>query len=141
MITHSTHYAAERLLSTIQQDPERPFFTEEALLRKIWRDYARANKIRVRSGLEGYHLLVQNEWNAIVRLAGLTCGQEEVLRLRLRGWTYEGIGAMRGHSKQGSLNVFHQAVKKLAKARKQYAYTGMADTYLAMTRVRAERRR
>ncbi len=120
---------ADALLATLDRDPRCPAYSEEAWERKERLAQRREPQIRMPPSEQAFDWLFLREWADILRSARLTKGQTEVFLLRAAGHTFESIGARRGHTKQGSLNIFLQAVKKIRRARNVYRYAGLSQVY------------
>lgn len=127
-------FIADALLALCERSPERPYYTEFAMRGKL----ARADK---REPLYGHLLLgrrddalLRSECAAVFEIARLTTRQQEVLWMRLEGWTFEEIGTKRGHSKQGAQHIFVQALKKLARSFRTYPYQGLSEVYRRETK-------
>ena len=73
--------------------------------------------------------LLESECRTIFDRAKLTENQAEVLDLRLLGLTFEQIAKCKGTSRQGSMKVFLQAIKKIGRVMRVYPYTGLSDVY------------
>jgi hypothetical protein len=130
---------AEEILKSIHRDPERPHYREDSFRRKLAAARGRERRLPVTIGCRESGHLVESEWSEVKRLAGLTPVQEEVVAMRLEGHTFEDIGRIRGHTKQGAQNVFFQAAKKLAKAWMEYPYRGLHEVYRSEVRRRGTR--
>lgn len=122
---------ANQLLARVLKPKEYPYFTEDSLARKIRRAHARNRQIKWLQPLDPGGSLADREAMAVLRRARLTTRQREVYFLRKIGLTFEEIGRRSGCSKQGVLNVFRQASKKLRVAWSAYPYQGLADVYRA----------
>lgn len=129
MNTRALTYAADRLLSQVERDPNAPHYVEDSFERKLYLANQRAHKVPIPANTKVCNFLLQNEWAEVIENARLTAKQAEVLNLRLSGYTFEEIGVEGGHTKQGSQRIFFQAAKKLIKAWMEYPYRGLADVY------------
>lgn len=120
---------ADRLLASIERDPAAPHYTECSFRRKVDDSNRRAHFLPLPLGGKEADELVRSEWAAVIDAARLTQRQLEVLHLRLEGHTFEHIGRLGGHTKQGAQNIFFQAAKKLVRTWMDYPYRGLADVY------------
>lgn len=119
----------EILLSSIERDSSAPHYTEATFQRKVATSNRRAMDLPLPiSGKEANYLL-QREWADVIENALLTERQLAVLCLRLEGHTFEDIGRIGGHTKQGAQNIFFQAAKKLVRAWMEYPYRSLAQVY------------
>ena len=127
-------YDADRLLSSVDRNPQRPHYRDDTFRRKLTK--ARQYEAKLPPGFHSRRptYLVEKEWKAILDRANLTGNQLHVVSLRLEGHTFESIGRRRGHSKQGAQNIFYQAAKKLVEAWTSYPFRGLADVYEDETR-------
>ncbi|MFN3730190.1 MAG: hypothetical protein ACK4XJ_10795 [Fimbriimonadaceae bacterium] len=121
--------AADALLSACERDRSAPFYTETGYRDKIRHARRRESQLVRRLSLDPRQSLVRQECVAIVGAAGLTPHQREVLTKRWEGATFEEIGLARGHSKQGAMNIYVQAMRKIARASDVYPYRGLSDVY------------
>lgn len=131
---------AEELLRSISRDPSRPHYGEESFRKKLITARNRERRLPVTGECRGSDALVESEWAAVQRMACLTPVQEEVVAMRLEGHTFEHIGHVRGHTKQGAQNVFFQAAKKLIRAWMDYPYRGLHQVYREEIRRRGTRK-
>jgi hypothetical protein len=132
---------ADALLARCGQDRERPFYRDDT-----FRSKERASRIREpRFGLcaqaRPESPLAELEFEGLLAWARLTETQEQVVRLRVAGWTLGEIGELRGCSKQAVQNVLAKAAARLKRALQTYPYLGLADAYLAEVSRRGPRRR
>lgn len=121
--------AADALLSLVEKDPLVPHYGEQSFRRKIATSNRRSRALEAPLGGKEFVYLLQEEWADVIRDAGLTVRQLEVLALRLEGNTFEQIGTIGGHTKQGAQNIFFQAAKKLVRAWMDYPYRGLHQVY------------
>ncbi|HRJ26596.1 MAG TPA: hypothetical protein PLO61_03680 [Fimbriimonadaceae bacterium] len=125
---------ADRLLATIERDRSEPHYTDHYFQRKIREGEKRDKRLGFCVPLREDQLLWRREWRVILRRADLTAAQREVVELRALGWTLESIGERRSCTKQGILNIWNQAVKKIRRALDVYPYRGLAEVYRAESR-------
>ncbi len=99
-------------------DPQRPTYSSSALEAKIthtnFREVGRAiaDGGRECASRSEPSVLFGSLIDAIPK-DDLTDAQYEVLMLRIEGFTFESIGRIRGHTHQGAVNIFNQAVERL----------------------------
>ena len=119
---------ADTLLAACERDPSRPFYTESNFRTKLRRAQA---KIPILQRLVGgtQDELLRKEYRDVLANARLTDRQNQVLTMRLEGFSFEEIGLVRGHTKQGARNIFVQAIKKVWASFAVYPYTGLSDVY------------
>lgn len=129
MTNEEVAFVAEALLSLCEPRREQPFYTEEAMRRKLVAAERREPIYAHLVAGRPHDSMLEEECRGIVRSARLTDPQSEVLGLRLEGFTFEEIGSRRGHTKQGAMRVFVQALKKLARACRVYPFRGLSDVY------------
>jgi hypothetical protein len=129
-------FVADALLALCEADHSQPFYTEEVFETKLKRARLRAISLPFHTPMEPWIAddLDRRECEEMLRFANLTDAQSRVLQLRLRGFTFEEIGARDGHTKQNSQRIFVQAIKKLDRSRRVYRYEGLADVYREETR-------
>ncbi|MES1228456.1 MAG: hypothetical protein ABUL72_07265 [Armatimonadota bacterium] len=120
---------ADALLSTLPRDPSAPHYTEESFQRKLRVQHRREASRPLPEQRQGLVELYHNEWADVTENAGMTDRQAEVVQMRLSGHTYEQIGLVYGHSKQGAQSIFFQAAKKLARAWVSNPYGGLPSIY------------
>lgn len=121
--------AADALLALIDRDREAPHYGESSFRRKLQDSNRRARRLPAPTGGKEANYLLQEEWCEVIESAKLTTRQLEVLALRLEGHTFEQIGDLGGHTKQGAQNIFFQAAKKLVKAWMEYPYRGLHQVF------------
>lgn len=122
-------YVADSLLSLVERDKSCPHYSEESFQRKLNLASQREKKQEILIPDPAVTYLLDKEWKQIIRDAKLTKTQLEVLMLKLRGWTFEAIGELRGHTKQGAQSIFSRASKKIRVAYCVYQHTGMSEIY------------
>ena len=132
---------ADALLARCGQDRERPFYRDDT-----FRSKERASRIREpRFGLcaqaKPESPLAESEFEGLLAWARLTEAQEQVVRLRVAGWTLGEIGELRGCTKQAVNNVLAKAAARLERALRTYPYSGLAEVYRAEVSRRGPRRR
>lgn len=110
-------------------DSERPFFSKTSFDRKL--AYGRRQTLTHAQiiGQEQNDPFKAGELKTLIRTANLTSRQLEVIRLRVRGQTFEQIGQKWNRTKQGAQRVYQQAVKKLRRAKGVYPYAGLNEVY------------
>lgn len=129
MSTHSLTQASDQYLARVQRDPNSPHYGESSFKRKIENSNRRALNLPLPLGGKESNYLLQEEWADVIKAASLTERQLTVLMLRLEGNTFEHIGVLGGHSKQGAQNIFFQAAKKLVRAWMEYPYRGLDQVF------------
>lgn len=122
---------ADRILADIPRDPASPHYLEETFRKKLQLAEIREPKLRIRQTDPSEAYLIQREWASILRSAGLTARQREVVTLRLEGKTFEEIGRRSGCTKQAILNILRQAGKKIGVHCDVYPYAGLTEVYRA----------
>jgi len=131
---HDLSFVADALLALCEGSASHPFYTEPGFHLKLRladrREPFYDHLVRQR----GDDPLLRQECHDVFQMARLTERQSTVLMRRLEGWTFEEIGKSCFHSKQGAQNIFVQALKKIARAFRVYAYTGLSDVYRSETR-------
>jgi|GEM_PF-6689911 DNA-binding CsgD family transcriptional regulator len=127
-------FVADALLALSRPDPQRPTYDE-------WRPFPRQVPTTpldaVWNVIAPYPVSAyfdRQECAALLELARLTPSQEEVLAMRLEGFTFEQIGRRRSITKQGVQKVFIAALKKLRVAWRVYPLRGLAEVYRAEIR-------
>jgi hypothetical protein len=126
-------FVADALLALCEPEPSAPFYTEPRFELRLKTDQRRAPDLAARIP-PGPDLALDRECRAVIRHAKLTRRQWEVVHMRLAGITFEQIGQLGGHSKQGAQNIFVAALKKIRHAFAVYPYTGLSDVYRSETR-------
>lgn len=127
-------WKADEYLAKCSQDPGSPFYLELPFERRMnWRKRKEALLPVAPKRLCSDHLL-RREWNGIIREAGLTPCQNDVLRRRLGGLTLEEIAQERECSKQCVQRVFIQSIKKIRRAYRVYRYVGLSEVYRLETK-------
>lgn len=121
--------SADMLLARVERDPWAPHYRESTFKRKLYDSNRRALNLPLPSGGLESNILLQSEWADVIEAANLTDRQLTILGLRLEGYTFEQIGELGGHTKQGAQNIFFQGAKKLARAWMDYPYRGLASVY------------
>ncbi len=130
MTKDDLRFVADALLALCEPDPLRPCYSEEAFDQKI--KLAHRREPSVLGLVLSKHLqddLLAHECEDVLKMAGLTQRQSEVLQLRIEGYTFEEIGRAGNHSKQGAQNIFVQALKKLGRSCRVYRYEGISEVY------------
>lgn len=134
MLTEDLSFVAEALIALCEKDSRRPIYSEDRLIGKL--------KLAERREPQYGHLVVQrdddpllrSECAAIFSSARLTDRQADVFVKRIEGWTFEEIGRAAGHSKQAAQHIFVQALKKIGRAYRVYAFRGLSEVYRWETR-------
>ncbi len=129
MKKYTVNYEADRLLAGIERDQSAPHYSEEVFRRKIDLSNRRALKLNLPLGGKESNYLLRKEWDEVVKIACLTQKQATIIGFRLEGYTFEDIGIICGHSKQGAQRIFFQAAKKLMKAWIEYPYRGLSTVF------------
>lgn len=120
---------ADALLSTVERDRNAPHYGESVFARKMRLAQRRDRTVRPTQGPSQCPYLLRVECLEVFQAAQLTDAQSEVLLLRLEGRTWEEIGQLRGHTKQGAQRIFTQASRKLRRAWVEYPYRGLPRVY------------
>jgi hypothetical protein len=130
--------AIEDLVGAVKRDSSSPHYTEVTFGRKM--RYARAGESRLKPQNQDFakSKLMRLELAEAQSRAGLTDSQTHVIELRLVGMTFAEIGSVRGHTKQGALNIYARAVRKLRDALDASAIKGIQDVYDAETHRRGK---
>jgi hypothetical protein len=127
-------FVAEALIALCERSDSRPCYSDEGLKIKLkraeWKDPIYGHLVRH----QGEDPLLQKECDDVFTIARLTRRQSDVLLQRLEGWTFDEIGQAGKHTKQAAQNIFVQALKKIARAFRVYAYKGLSDVYRQETR-------
>ena len=122
-------FVADALLALCVPEKDAPFCTEDGFEAKLqrwrWREGGAADEIAARR----VDSMLAVECRDVVRGAGLTPRQREVLELRLEGFTFEEIGTFGRTTKQGAMSVFVQALKKISRTFRDYPYAGLSEVY------------
>lgn len=129
MKNHELSYAADRLLSQVPRKPDEPHYVEDTFQRKLQLAWFRDPRAPEPPRDPTNTYLLQTEWADIFRRAKLTARQQDVVRLRIQGKTFEEIGNRTGCSKQAVLNVLKQAAKKIVQSMESYPYSGISEVY------------
>ena len=130
-------FVADALLALCARERDAPFYTGdgyEAKLRRIRRREREPVGELVSGRVDS---LLGVECRDVLRNAGLTERQREVLDLRLEGFTFEEIGQMGRTTKQGAMSVFIQALKKVSRTFAAYPYAGLSEVYRSEVRRRS----
>lgn len=122
-------FVADALLTLCERDRNAPHYTERAFETKLLDARRREPRLAHLAMGRGGHPLLCSEIEAIITDARLTDRQKTVFRLRMQGRTFEEIGKLGGHTKQGAQSVFCQAMKKLVRAQDVYPFRGLSDVY------------
>ncbi|MCW5941634.1 MAG: hypothetical protein KIS66_05350 [Fimbriimonadaceae bacterium] len=122
-------FVADALLTLCERDRDAPHYTERAFEGKLAVAHRREPRLAHLAMGRGGHPLLCSEIEAILVDAGLTDRQKTVFRLRAQGRTFEEIGRLGGHTKQGAQSIFSQAKKKLERAQDVYPYRGLSEVY------------
>lgn len=127
-------FLADALLALCERDRTAPFYTDDAFRDKMRRaDRREAAHAHLVMGIVSQPLFL-HECADVIRQAGLTERQHDVIRQRLAGRTFEEIGRRGGHSKQGAQNIYLQGLKKLMRSFDTYPYRGLGEVYRDETR-------
>lgn len=122
-------FVADALLAMCERERDAPFYTDlgfEAKLQRIRRrETTSAGELISGRG----DPMLSVECRDVLLAAGLTARQQEVLDLRLEGFTFEEIGGLSQTSKQAAMNVFIQALKKISRTFRAYRYAGLSEVY------------
>ena len=134
MTTEDLKFVADALLALCERAPQQPFYSDEGLRVKL----KRAERKEALYGHLVHHRgedpLLKSECADVFHRAKLTPKQSDVLLRRLEGWTFEEIGNVAGHSKQGAQHIFIQALKKIARSLHVYPFRGLSEVYRWETR-------
>ena len=133
-------FVADALLALCEKEKDAPFFTEDGFEAKLLRIRRRETDTATDliSG-RGDDMLTA-ECRDVLRRSGLTLRQQEVLELRLEGFTFEEIGTKGRTTKQGAMSVFIQALKKISRTFRDYPYAGLSEVYRSETKRRCRGR-
>lgn len=134
MTNEQVAFVADALLALCEKEGDRPYYSEDGMRHKL-------KLAERREPIYGHLLagrradpLLEHEFREVFELARLTERQNEVLRMKLEGFTFEEIGAGRGKTRQGAQRIFVQALKKLSRAFRVYPFRGISDVYRSETR-------
>lgn len=122
-------FVADALLALCERELDAPFYTEdrfEAKLKRLKRRETESPGEMVSGRVDS---ILAVECRDVMRDARLTARQREVLDLRLEGFTFEEIGRQGRTTKQGAMNVFVQALKKISRTFRAYPYAGLSEVY------------
>lgn len=122
-------FIADALLAMVGQDHSAPFELDAFDRKRPTTARQKEALIRFASAKRPEDELLENECRTIFDKANLTEKQAEVLDLRLLGLSFEQIARCKGTSRQGSMKVFLQAIKKIGRVMRVYPYTGLSDVY------------
>jgi len=122
-------FVADALLAMCEPEPDAPFFTEDGFEAKLQRARRRESHSAGELISARGDRMLGVECRDVLRAAGLTPRQQEVLDLRLEGFTFEEIGNFSRTSKQAAMNVFVQALKKVSRTFRAYRYAGLSEVY------------
>ena len=122
-------FVADALLALCAKERDAPFFTEGGYEAKLNRHRSRESAVAGDLATGRVDSLLGVECRDVMRGAGLTAHQREVLDLRLEGFTFEEIGEHRRTTKQAAQNVFIQALKKVSRTFREYPYAGLSEVY------------
>lgn len=111
-------------------DPQsRPFYSEEALERRIAYNNRRATENGPKSYGNEPHPFRAKELRALIRVAKLTRRQLQVVGLRSKGFTFDEIGRLLRTTKQAAHRICSQALRKLRRASRVYPFVGLNEVY------------
>lgn len=130
-------FVADALLALCVRERDAPFFTEDGFEAKLHRIRCRETVSAGELISERVDSLLGVECRDVLREAGLTDRQREVLDLRLEGFTFEEIGQIGRTTKQGVQSVFIGALKKVARTFRDYPYAGLSEVYRSEVRRRS----
>jgi hypothetical protein len=130
-------FVADALLALCARERDAPFYTADGYEAKLQRNKRR--EIESISELVSGRVdsLLGVECRDVLRKAGLTPRQRDVLDLRIEGFTFEEIGHMGRTTKQGAMRVFIQALKKVSRTFAAYPYAGLSEVYRSEVRRRS----
>lgn len=122
-------FVADALLTLCERDRDAPHYTERSFESKLLVARRREPRLAHLAMGRSAHPLLCSEVEAIIAEANLTDRQKTVCRLRMQGRTFEEIGRLGGHTKQGAQSIFSQAIKKLVRAQDVYPFRGLSEVY------------
>lgn len=122
-------FVADALLALCERETEAPFYTEGGFEAKLKRLRSRETDWAGELVAGRGDRMLAVECRDVMRAAGLTLRQREVLDLRLEGYTFEEIGRRGRTTKQGAMNIFVQALKKITRTFRAYPYAGLSEVY------------
>jgi len=122
-------FVADALLALCEGSTDRPFYSDARLQQKRLAAERRDPIYAQLIGGRPHDLLLEEECRDVLCQARLTERQSIVLGMRLDGFTFEEIGRRRGHTKQGAMRIFVQALKKIARSFRVYPFRGISEVY------------
>ena len=122
-------FVADALLALCERERDAPYFTEDGFEAKLMRIRHRETHSAGELVAGRGDQMLAIECRDVMRAAGLTARQREVLDLRLEGFTFEEIGQFGRTTKQGAMRVFVQALKKVSRTFRAYPYAGLSEVY------------
>jgi len=127
-------FIADALLSMCDKPADRPFYTEEALRKRLNRETCDNVLYLNLASVEKDDDLLRQEFAGIFAEARLTQRQEQVMTRKMIGRSFEEIGRELLVSKQSAQHSFVQGLKKLHRALRVYPYAGLSAVYRSETK-------
>lgn len=129
MNTYDLRFVADALLAIVGQDSDCPYELDSFVRKHVLTGQTTHAFMRMASARRPGDEMLEDECREIFDRAGLTKNQAEVLDLRLLGISFEHIGQLKGHTRQGAMQVFLHAIKKIGRVMRVYPYVGLSDVY------------
>lgn len=131
MDAEDLRFVADALLALCARDRDAPFYTEQGFESKLIRVRRKESSSPTAGEMVAQRAdsLLAVECRDVMTAARLTLRQQEVLNLRLEGFTFEEIGRQGRTSKQGAMSIFVQALKKISRTFRDYPYAGLSEVY------------
>lgn len=130
MNTFDLQFLADALLAIVGPNPGSPFsYDTLASYKPQMGPHKMHEFVRISSSRRPNDEMWELECIEIYQRAELTKNQAEVLEMRLLGLSFDQIGHIKSSSRQGAMQVFLQAIKKIGRVMRVYPYVGLSDVY------------
>lgn len=134
MNTHDLRFVADALLAIVGQDEKAPFELDSLVRRHAMSAQGTKAFVQMAANRRPDDQLLANECREVYERASLTKNQAEVLDMRLMGLSFEQIGRCKRSTRQGAMQVFLHAIKKIGRVMRVYPYVGLSDVYRSEVR-------
>lgn len=129
MNTHDLRFVADALLAIVGQDEEAPFELDSLVRRHQMSVQGTRVFVQMAASRRPGDEMLEKECREVYERARLTKNQAEVLDMRLMGLSFEQIGRCKRSTRQGAMQVFLHAIKKIGRVMRVYPYVGLTDVY------------
>lgn len=127
------HDEADEILQKAPRDGQYPYYITATLERRLRKERQRKASLDENQILENPQsstfYLQERDIVRTIKNAGLTLRQMEVFLARVTGDSWVEIGNRHGHTKQGALQIFKQAMKKIRRAIRMNPFRGLHKVY------------